>query len=148
MFYGGTFVVPEANTIRDDLLQMCRQLHTLMAANWALLDGAGEFLPIGFDANQRDVLVQQVALRLTIDTAEAELRVAAKEALLAPNFAVLETAHACINGKFLLNKMYDHYIGSVRRGLVKEHLFHLLIRTIKQQGVHADIRAIIDRILK
>jgi hypothetical protein len=149
VFYGRTFVVPDANTIHDDLLQMCRQLHTLMAANWTLFEGAGEFLPIGFDANQRDVIVQQVALKLAIDPKEAQQRVAAKEAQLTPNLATLETAHTCTNGKFLLNKMYEHYIAGVRRGLVKEHLFNLLVRAVKQQGVHADIRMIIeDRILK
>lgn len=149
VFYGGTFVVPDASTIHDDLLQMCGQLHTLMAANWTLLEGTGKFLPPGFDANQRDIIVQQVALRLNINSAEAEQRVTEKEALLAPNLAILETAHGCTNGKFLMYKIYERYIASVPRGLFKEHLFNLLVRTVKQQGIHADIRTIIeDRILK
>ena len=74
---------------------------------------------------------------------------AAKEALLAPKLAALETAHTCVNGKFLLHKMYENYTAAVKRRLYKDHLINLLVRTVKRQGVHADIKAIIkDRVLK
>ncbi len=149
VYYGAKFVVPNVNAIQSDLLQMCRNLGLAMAANWTLLEGAGAYLPIGFDTDNRAAVVQHTAAQLDLDRVEAEQRIAVKEAQLAPKMNTLENAHTCVNGKFLLNRVYAHYISAVQRGLVGEHLFNLLVRTTKRQGVHADIRTIIkDRILK
>ena len=100
VFYGGTFVVPDASTIHDDLLQMCRQLHTLMAANWTLLEGA-QASSCHLDLMQISgkSLCNRWLYVSTINSAEAEQRVTEKEASLAPNLAILETAHGCTNGK-------------------------------------------------
>ena len=144
VFYGAKFVVPNVNEIRAELLQMCQQLCTAMAAQWTLLESGGEFLPDGFNVIRQELIVQQVAARLGIDAADAEQRITAKEILISPNLTTLEAAHACIDGKFLMHKFYDKYIHAVGSGFVKDHLFRLLVRTIKLKGVHVDIRAIVE----
>ena len=40
-FYANAFVVPDTETISRDLLQFCRTLRTLMAANWVFSDAGG-----------------------------------------------------------------------------------------------------------
>lgn len=144
VFYGAKFVVPDVSVLRGELLRMCQELCTAMAAQWTLLESGGEFLPDGFNISRRELVVLQVAARLGIDATDAEQRVAAKEALIAPNLTTLEAAHACIDGKFLIHKVYDKYIHAVGSGFVKDHLFRLLVRTVKQQGVHVDIRDIVE----
>ena len=141
----GTKFVPLTTTeLQNGLLQLCKQLCTVMAANWVLLEGSGKFLSEGFDTTVRSNIVQQVAVRLTIDTVEAEQRIVAKEVFLNSKLATLETAHQYVSGKFLMHKVHGQYFKFVEQGMSKDYLFRRLVQTVKQQGVHVDIRAIVE----
>lgn len=150
VLYSGTdLVVPDVDTIQSDLLKMCRELAVVMAANWILLEGAAKFLHAEFDISRRETIIQQVATRLSKPLAEAEEQITAKQALLTLQLTSVENAHRYINGKFLLRKVYSNYIGIMKEGLHEDFLFNHLVWAAEAQGVHADIRTIIeDRILK
>lgn len=150
LYYSGNFVVPDASTIAKDLLHLCRQLQTLMAAHWIFSDVGGiEFFSEGHDVLERDKLIPLIAAKLSCTIEDANVRIAQKEALLDPLLSALATAHCCINGKHLLHQVYMLYISGVKRGFQKDHLFNLLVRTIKSNGLHADIKEIIEtRILR
>ena len=146
-YYANAFVVPDTETVTQDLLQLCQNLRTLMAANWVFSEvGGPEYFTEGHqDIGDRPKLVQQTALRLSCDVAPAEQRIAEKEALLDPLLATLETAHHCVSGKHLLHQVYLHYVVAIKRGFLKDHLFHLLVRSIKRMGLHEDIKEIMEQ---
>lgn len=145
--YGSTFVVPDRNAIQSDLLQTCRRLRTLMAANWVFSEIGGiEHFTEGHDSADRQRLVEQSAVKMQCDVSQAEQRVVAKEALLDPLLAALETAQTCVNGKHLLHHVYLHYISNVRSGLRKDYFFNLLVRAVKEKvGLHPDVKTIVEQ---
>ena len=148
VFYGSAIGVPTLAAVESELLQLFQRLHTIMAANWVLLDAAQTYFPKGYDLKDRPTMIRLTAGKIGCDEGEAEKRIAAKEAIIAPSLKILETAHAYINGKFALHRFFTSHRRKVKRSLDSDHLFGLLIRSAKIE-LHADIRAIVeDRILK
>jgi hypothetical protein len=150
LYYGNDYMVPDVATILIELLRLCRQLRTRMAAHWIFFEtGSIEYFPLGHDVLERDALMSLTAAKLGCSVEVAELRIAEKENLLDPLLTTLATAHTCVNGKHLLHQIYISYISGVRRGSPKDHLFNLLVRTIKANGLHEDIKEIVEtRILR
>ena len=61
----------------------------------------------------------------------------------------MESCHTYVHGKFALHQFCQDHRKVVGRGFDKAHLLGLLVRTVKVQGIHRDIRSIIEeRILK
>jgi hypothetical protein len=143
------FCVSDAVAMKDELLRLCRKLKTLMAANWVILESVRdetaweEFFPEGHKTD-RKLLIKLSAERLNRDEAEAERRIAEKEAKLDAYLTELETAHKVVNGKHLLFHLYDTHATAALKN--KKVLLSLLTRFQKDgDGIHRDIRDIIER---
>ena len=148
VFYRGKATVPTEAEIENKLFLLCQQLCPLMAANWACLDAGVEYFPEAFPLNDRARLVQVAATKLGCSETEAEQRVAAKEALLQPMMVTLEQAHSGIKGKHLLHHLHALYVAEVPGvggSLSKDYLKSLLVRAAKREGLHEDIKTIIER---
>ena len=148
VFYRGKTTVPTEAEIENKLFLLCQQLCPLMAANWACLDAESEYFPEAFPLNDRARLVQVAATKFGCSEAEAEQRIAAKEALLQPMMVTLEQPHSGIKGKHLLHQLHALYIAKVPGiggSLSKDYLKSLLVRAAKREGLHEDIKTIIER---
>lgn len=144
---GSDPAAPGAATLASDLLEMCRQLSLMMAANWLCHEArCGAYYPEAHDIMGRDAVVEKFRKDHACSKERAAQLLAEKEALLGPLLIALDTAHTRINGKHLLFHVYKRY---TKTGINKDQFRSLLARTIKEKiGLHADIRAIVeDRIL-
>jgi hypothetical protein len=145
VYHGTAFAVPDARAMEASLLQLCQRLRTVVAANWVFYEVGGvEYFGEGHDLSDRTELIRQAARRLGCDEAEAERRIAEKEALLDPMLTALDTAHLRINGKHLLQQVYEVHVIKVKKGLLKDHLRNLLARSVKRLGLHADVTTIVE----
>lgn len=148
VFYRGKAVVPTEAEIESKLFSLCQQLCPLMAANWVCLDAEVEYFPEAFPLNDMSRLVHVTAIKLGCSEAEAEQKLAAKEALLQPMMASLEQAHSGIKGKHLLHHLHALYVAKVPGvggSLSKDYLKSLLVRGVNQSGLHEDIKTIIEQ---
>jgi hypothetical protein len=149
LYYDPDDPVPSIAELEAAMLALCQKLLVLMAANWVLseispLEHERYFQP-EYELQDRDALIRQAAQRARCSVEEIEQRIMKKEADLAPLLSSLDTAHTCINGKHLLHQLYKMYIVAVKTGFHKKHLRRLLVRTVKQCGIHADIVAIVEQ---
>lgn len=138
---------PDSHAIELKMLQMCRSLHTMMAANWAFVEaGQGTHFPEGHALVDRETVERRVAGELGCSQAEAEVALADKERQIEPLLSSLETAYQRINGKHLFFQVYRLYQSSAGRGITRDQLRSLLARSVKERvGLHEDIRTIIER---
>ncbi len=146
-YHGEEFAVVDVKAMEQDLLDLCRQLKPIMAANWVFWDeymasgsASIEFFTEGFPVDNRDLLLQESQKRLGCSKAEAEQRIAEKEALLDTVLTRLEAAHTRTNGKHLLQRLSKRYQIST----TKSHFRRLLARTTAQIALHSDIQAIVE----
>jgi hypothetical protein len=148
VYYRGKATTPTEAEIENKLFSLCQQLCPLMAANWACLDARAEYFREGFPLDNRTNLIHVTAAKLACSEAEAEQRIAAKEALLLPMMASLEQAHCGIKGKHLLYQLHALYVSQVTGvggGLSREYLKSLLARAVKRLGLSEDIKTIIEQ---
>ncbi len=144
-YHGEKFAVADVKAMEQDLLDLCRQLKPIMAANWVFWDeymasgsASIEFFKEGFPVDNRSLLLRESQKRLGCSKAEAEQRIAEKEALLDIVLTGLESAHTRTNGKYLLQRL------SKKLSTTKSHFRRLLVRTTAQIGLHSDIQAIVE----
>ncbi len=135
---------PNPQVMEAELLGLCRDLHTMMAANWVFSEAvrkkyfqSGHTLPINSQA-----VIAQVARELGRSEVDAEAAVSKKEGLIEPLLLILETAYWRINGKHLLFHIHKEF---VRSGATRDQFQNLLARAVKRAGLHEDIKAIIEQ---
>lgn len=155
VYYRGRATVPTEAEIENKMFELCHKMFELcqrlcpvMAANWACLDAGAEYFRKSFPLGNRANLIHVTAAKLACSEAEAEQRVAAKEALLQPMMASLEQAHCGIKGKHLLYQLHALYVSQVTGvggGLSVEYFKSLLARAVKRSGLHDDIKTIIEQ---
>ena len=148
VYYRGRVTAPAEAEIENKMFEICQRLCPVMAANWACLDAGAEYFKESFPLDNRTNLIHVTATKLACSEAEAEQRVAAKEALLLPMMASLEQAHCGIKGKHLLYQLHALYVSQVtgvRGGLSVEYFKSLLARAVKRVGLHEDIKTIIEQ---
>lgn len=144
-YYAGALPTPSAANIEADLLRLCQQLCPVSAANWVFHEaGNVPYFKEGFPAGNRPLVVEETAKRLGCAPQDADQRLAAKEALIAPQMVSLTTAHQYIRGKLLLHEAYTFYLRQ-RRGLPKDSFRSYLVRAAEQRGLHPDITTIIEQ---
>ncbi|HMY74649.1 MAG TPA: DUF4435 domain-containing protein, partial [Blastocatellia bacterium] len=136
------------------LLEYCRQLKSLMAANWLFYEknlaaqrdtGATaklEYFSTGYDADRQGV-VKGVAGRLQCTEAEADEQIAAKEREIERHLASIQSAHRVMDGKRLLHCLNQEYFKTDRNRLLR-----FLTDKAKSHELPADITRIVrERIL-
>ncbi len=134
---------PNPQVMEAELLRLCRDLHTMMAANWVFFDkGRGRYFTEGHDLVDRQTVVARVVRELGCSPADAEAAVSKKEALIEPLLSSLEAAHRRINGKPLLFQAHRRLIQS---GIDRDKFGNLLARAVKRAGLHEDIKTIIEQ---
>ena len=148
VYYRGRVTAPTEVEIANKMFELCQRLCPVMAANWACLDAGTAYFREGFPLDNRANLVHVAAAKLGCSEAEAEQRIATKEALLQPMMASLEQAHSGIKGKHLLYQLHALYVSQVTGvggGLSVEYFKSLLARAVKRSGLHEDIKTIIEQ---
>ncbi|MBS1809242.1 MAG: DUF4435 domain-containing protein [Acidobacteria bacterium] len=143
--------LPDQQAMETQLLDRCRSLKSIMAANWVFFDASQnsrgsdpEYFSIGHDTD-RDIVIQQAAKRLQCTKAEAERLIQEKEQLLDPLLSQLATAHRVIDGKRLLHLIQREQF---KTSGGDDYLRRLLTREIQIQGLPADVVHLIrDRII-
>jgi len=141
---GSNANTPNPQNMETNLLQMCRSLHTMMAANWTFVEaGQGTHFPEGHALVDRKTIVARVVRELGCSQVEAEAALADKEARIVPLLSDLETAYQRINGKHLLFQIHQTFIGS---GINRDQFRNLLARAVKERsGLSEDIKTIIEQ---
>ena len=143
-FLGKHNPVPTIMEVEAKLLELCRLLNILMAANWILIENGQTKLASGFEKLDAATLIDLIAKRLNCDPSAAEVLLNKKIALIEPVLGTLETAHTSISGKYLLHQVY--VFAKTQRGWTKDYLLRLLIRRVKEIGdIHPDIRFIVEK---
>jgi hypothetical protein len=149
-----TDAMPDEQTMANRLLEHCRSLRSVMAANWvfyetnlALYRSAGvtarlEYFSTGHETD-RQIVIQRATKRLQCDEAEAELQIAEKEQEVDRYLTDLSNAHQVIDGKRILHRINQEFFKTdVGR------LFRFLTDKAKSHGLPADVVHIVrDRIL-
>ena len=134
---------PNPQVMEAELLGLCRNLHTMMAANWVFFDvGRGRYFTEGHNLVDRQTVVACVVRELGCSLTDAEAAVSEKEGLIEPLLLILETAYWRINGKHLLFQIHKRF---VRSGATRDQFRSLLARAVKRAGLHEDIKAIIEQ---
>ncbi len=144
-FLGADCPINDVTAMEARMLEICRDLHSMMAANWLLIENGLSRYSDGHHLLPRADFIAEISNRIGMSLAEADVALADKEATLSPSLATLETAHHVTSGKHLLHQVYD-LVAAVRRGLRKDHLFRLLRNRVKESvGIHADVREIVEQ---
>jgi hypothetical protein len=149
LFRGAELTLADEAAMAQELLEICRRLKPVMAANWVFWDqgvarGSSriESFGEGFPIDDRPRLVRETAKRLSCSEKEAEQRIVEKESQLDVILGQLESAYTCVNGKHILEHLFKTY----QIHTTKDHFRRLLARTIKTQiGIHHHIRAIVNQ---
>lgn len=129
------------------LLSLCVELGPIMAANYVLRrhSNALSLFHERYEPQPRAEIVTQTARRMSVAQAEADGRIAAREAVIDPLLATLDTAHTCVNGKHLLN-LVCRRTRAIQAGLPETYLFSQLVEWRKNSPpIHDDLRRIIER---
>jgi hypothetical protein len=151
LYLGQNFHIANVETMAQSLLNLCRQIKPIMAANWILWDenltraaNRISYFGMGFPTDDRHLLLREMAKNLECSQAEAEPRISEKEVLLEASLVHLDTAYTCIDGKRLLRLLEKEY-----KIPHLDHFSRLLARTTRQIGLHPDIQYIVEtRILQ
>ena len=143
-FLGVKNPVKNAAEVETKLLTLCRDLQALMAVNWLLIENGQAKIETGDNRNALEQFVNVVAQRLDCVPENARTQLEEKMALLQPNLETLETAHTRINGKYIFHRFYT-FVTQTRTGLRKDHLLRILTRHIKDAGIPADIRYLVEK---
>ena len=144
-FLGAECPITDISAMEAKLLEFCRSLHCMMAANWLLIENGRSRYSDGHHLLPRADFVAEISTKIGMSVDEADAALTSKEAVMSPSLVTLETAHHVTSGKHLLHQVYD-LVAGVKKGLRKDHLFRLLRNRIKESvGIHADVREIVER---
>lgn len=148
VFHGRAFT-ETIETVSSSLLDICRNLKTMMAANWVINEAYARddikapYFSKGHEIINRDDIIDRVSDRLQYEIAATEQKIREKEEIIESELDTLDKAHKFINGKHLFHQIHEKY---VKKGLTRNHLRNLLARTIKEKiGVHDDLREIVKK---
>jgi uncharacterized protein DUF4435 len=146
--------LPDEQAMETHLLEICRTLKCIVAANWLYYDenktqyqSSGqtaklEYFKIGHDRD-RHIVINQAAKQLKCDKDNCEKRIAEREEIIDQHFVNLDSAHQIIDGKRIL-----HWIHRDLFQTEYDYLFRLLTKEIKSHSLPDDIVKIVqDRIL-
>ncbi len=147
-------ILPDEQALAVWLLEHCRQLKSLMAANWLFYEknlasqrstGATarlEYFSTGYDADRQGVIDRTAGL-LQCSEADADAQIAVKEQEIERHLTSLESIHRVIDGKRLLHLMNKEYFKTDRNRLLR-----FLTNQAKSHELPADITGIVrERIL-
>jgi len=149
-----SFNIPDSSAMEKDLLKLCAQLKTMMAANWVIYDSStrentgGKYFKEGYDIkkNSRKDIIQQTSKRLNWELARVEQKIVEKEVIIQSKLDSIDTAYQMIDGKHLLHQIMYKYTDEPKTKPRVEHFRRLLTRTVKEKiGLHTDILWIIKR---
>jgi len=145
-----SFNIPDAEAMAKDLLALCNQLTTIMAANWAIYESTtdAKYFAAGYDLkrNNRDALIEQTAKKLNWDMNNTREKIEEKESIIQSQLSTIEMAYQLIDGKHLLHQILYQYTDEPKTKPRVEHFRRLLTRTIKEKvGLHEDILRIIKQ---
>jgi hypothetical protein len=145
---------PDEQAMETRLLEICRMLKSITAANLAYFDenriqyqSSGqtarlEYFSVGHHHDRR-IVIQQAAKQLQCDERECEKRIAEREEIIDQRLATLSLAHQVIDGKRIL-----HWVNNDLFVTGRDYLFRLLTDRAKLRGLHPDIiKIVLDRIL-
>ena len=146
--------LPDEQTMETRLLEICRTLKCIVAANWLYYDenktqyqSSGQtaklqYFKVGHDRD-RHIVIDQAAKQLKCDKDDCEKRVVEREKIVDQHLVNLDSAHQIIDGKRIL-----HWI---HRDLFKtdyDYLFRLLTNEVRPHSLPNDIVTVVrDRIL-
>ncbi len=139
--------LPDEQAMAAHLLERCRKLKSVMAANWVFFDASQnpqgtdpEYFSVGYETN-RDTVIQQAAKRLQCSEEKAEELILEKEQLLETSLSQLATAHRVIDGKRLLRRIQREQF---KTSGGDDYLRRLLTRETQIHSLPADIVHIIQ----
>jgi hypothetical protein len=149
-----SFNIPDSSAMKKDLLELCEQLKTMMAANWVIYDSStrentgGKYFKEGYDIkkNSRKDIIQQTSKRLNWEFAIAEQKIVEKEVIIQSKLDSIDNAYQIVDGKHLLHQIMYKYTDEPKTKPRVEHFRRLLTRTVKEKiGLHTDILWIIKQ---
>ncbi len=146
--------LPDEQAMEIRLLEICRMLKSLTAANLAYFDenrsqyqSSGqtarlEYFNLGHH-HDRHIVIKQVAKQLKCSEDDCEKRIAEREEIIERRLVSLNSAHQVVDGKRILHWVNnDHFITG------RDYLFRLLTKEIRLHSLPDDIVIIVqDRIL-
>ena len=147
--------LPDEQAMAENLLERCRTLKSIMAANWVFSDknkaqqqATGETAKLEYfspgHALERAKVIQKTADKMQCSEAEAENLIAEKEQITESHFAQLETAHQVIDGKRLL-----HWVQREQFKVGEGYFRRRLTREAKIYSLPSDLAHIVqERILE
>jgi hypothetical protein len=146
--------LPDEQAMENRLLEICRMLKSIAAANLAYFDenriqyqSSGqtaklEYFPVGHH-HDRQIVIQQAAKQLQCGEDDCDRRITEREEIIDRYLTSLGLAHQVIDGKRILHWV-DHYHFKTSR----DYLFRLLTERAGLRGLPDDIVKIVqDRIL-
>ncbi|MCK6625955.1 MAG: DUF4435 domain-containing protein [Anaerolineae bacterium] len=146
-YYGENFAIADSQAMEESLLNLCNQLKPVIAANWIFWDenitgdiNSIRYFDNSFPTDDRALLIRETARRLQCLEAEAEQKLVAKEAILNQILVNLNSAYTRVDGKRLQARLFREY----RINTTEKHFRRLLARTVRQIGLHHDIRTIVE----
>lgn len=96
--------------VETAILNLCADLKFIIAANWLLKTNPfAKHFPIGFDYDNKEVIIRKISTELNITTAQATIKLQTQLVIIEKNLDCLKNAHKIIDGKRLLfhfNKKY------------------------------------------
>jgi hypothetical protein len=146
--------LPDEPAMETRLLEICRTLKCIVAANWLYYDenevqyqNTGqtaklEYFPIGYP-HDRHLVIKQATKQLKCDEDDCEKRIAEREEVIERYLTDLNSAHQVVDGKRILHWIDHHHFKTGR-----DYLFRLLTKEVRLQSLPNDIiRIVQDRIL-
>ncbi|EDN68958.1 hypothetical protein BGP_2707 [Beggiatoa sp. PS] len=143
-----SFNVPDSSAMEKNLLELCEQLKTLIAANWVIYDSSTEakYFKEGYIMGDRANIIQQTSKRLNGEFATTEQKIVEKEIIIQSKLDSIDNAYQMIDGKHLLHQILYKYTDEPKTKPRVEHFRRLLTRTVKEKmGLHTDILWIIKQ---
>jgi len=143
-----SFKVFDSSIMEKNLLKLCEDLKTLIAANWVIHEAStgAKYFQEGYIMSDRANIIQQSAKRLNLDLAKVEQKIVEKEVIIQSKLDRIDNAYQVIDGKHLLHQILYQYTSEPKTKIRVEHFRRLLTRTVKEKiGLHTDIVWIIKQ---
>ncbi|HAI70569.1 MAG TPA: hypothetical protein DCM38_14170 [Gammaproteobacteria bacterium] len=143
-----SFKVADSSAMEKELLKLCEQLKTLIAANSVIYDAStgAKYFKEGYIMSDRANIIQQTSKRLNWELAKVEQKIAEKEIIIQSKLDSIDNAYQMIDGKQLLHQILYQYTDEPKTKIRVEHFRRLLTRTVKEKiGLHTDILWIIKQ---
>lgn len=147
---GQRFTINNATEMEAAMLEICRSLKTVMAANWVFSEAERDenilstHFSFGHELSDREEVLRQAVNRLgNIDETEVRRRIEEKEQRLDSLLTGLNSAHRFTNGKHLLFQIWRRFKNDLAN---KDALLRYLARNADSiEKIPADIRFIVEQ---